>query len=154
MSPRKPGFYKVEASPEFWLASGYTGIGIASFLGGSILPLSSEIVVLTAAGAGMPWFWICMAAGLGNSVAVILNYWLGYKGLRLNQKWETAMEKQAEKIRKHGWLLLFLSWVPFVGDPITVAAGAIKIPFIRCMVIVLPLRWIRYFLILLPWILN
>jgi len=138
-------------SPEFWLQAGFWGILTAAFLGGSILPLSSEIVVLTAAATGYPWGYILVSASIGNSLAVILNYGLGWKGSDWSTRFFNTKPQTLEWLKKSGWPVLFLSFLPIIGDPITLAAGLVRFSFLPFLCIALPLRLARYIALLGPW---
>ncbi len=137
---------------ELFLQYGLLGVFIASLLGGTLLPLASELVLLAALSMGLPWLSVLVMAGLGNSIAVGINYLMGYYALAWIQRNFPIPEKIWNRAHRYGWPVLALSWVPIIGDPITLAAGAFRFHWISMIVLAMPLRWIRYVLISLPWI--
>lgn len=116
-----------------WLLDlGYFGLFIGTFLAGSILPFSSDFLIigLLAAG-GDPW--ICLAvATLGNWLGTIPNYILGWYA-----KWEwlekyckvkeETLAKQKKNIDRFGLWLAFFSWAPGVGAIFVIALGFYKV---------------------------
>ena len=115
--------------------NGFTGLFLAAFLAATILPFSSEAVLagLIAEGSYAVWgLWA--VATLGNVLGAMVNWVMGRWCLHWqHKKWFPFKEKDLDKadkwFAKWGvWSLLF-SWVPIVGDPITFAAGFLRINF-------------------------
>jgi membrane protein YqaA with SNARE-associated domain len=86
--------------------------------------------------------WLLVAvASLGNILGSCVNWWLGLKVEQYkNKKWFPVSEQkmlQAQGIyQKYGFWSLLLSWVPVIGDPITLIAGLLKENFVRFVVMV------------------
>jgi len=99
---------------------------LASFLAATILPFSSEAVLIAALSAGAPKYEALIAASLGNMLAVVVNYFLGFF---LYEKTKTKLlrSKMGKKAfllgHKWGYTALLLSWLPLIGDPLTIVAG-------------------------------
>ena len=132
----------------------YGGPGLFLFclLAATLLPISSEAALLGAMSLGMD-VWEALAwASAGNCVGVGLNYLVGYlfsekAHARLSAgKWG---KKAIGWIDHYGIWCLFLSWTPFLGDPLTYAAGIFRIPFHWMLIIVFPLRVARYLVFVL-----
>jgi len=76
-------------------------------------------------------------------------------GLRIGEdkgrKWFPASEQQMQKAQrsyqKYGYWTLLLSWVPMLGDPITLIAGLLKENFARFLLIVSIAKIGRYLFI-------
>lgn len=116
-----------------WLINlGYGGLLLGTFFAGTVMPLSSEILlagVLIA--GGNPW--ICLAlATAGNGTGALTSYLLGWLGKwQWLEKWfkvrQETLEKQKAAIDKYGvWGALF-SWAPIVGQVFMVALGFYKV---------------------------
>ena len=113
----------------------YFSLFLISFLGGSILPVSSE---LTLAGLlsvnNYNELGLLISASFGNILGAVCNWLLGfYLFKRINKKWFPFTQNQINKaslwFKKFGtWSLLF-AWVPIVGDPLTLVAGILKTRF-------------------------
>jgi membrane protein YqaA with SNARE-associated domain len=138
--------------PEFWLSAGYAGILLISFLGGTLLPLSSEVVVIAGLEVGLSPWYVFIAAGIGNSLAILINYYIGLKGGELMLRKRPGLLPSVERLRRYGLGMLLLSWLPVLGDPLTMAAGVIRYPIIVFITLCVTLRWLRYGVLLYAWL--
>jgi membrane protein YqaA with SNARE-associated domain len=104
-----------------------------AFLAATILPGSSEamlvaLIVLYPAST----FTLFLAATIGNTAGALANWFLGRGFMRLaGARWFPATTAHIDRAtaffsRYGSWPLLF-SWLPIVGDPLTVAAGVLGI---------------------------
>jgi membrane protein YqaA with SNARE-associated domain len=108
---------------------------VTSFLAATILPMSSEAVLagLLAASAE-PWFVLIAIASAGNILGSLTNWGIG-RGLALAREHprfpvdRTKLAKAENWYRRWGCWSLLLSWVPVIGDPLTIAAGFLREPF-------------------------
>ena len=95
----------------------------------------------------MPIPTALLFASSGNVLAIIVNYYLGYF---LYEKMHTKLE--SSKIgknslvygKKYGYGGLFLSWLPLIGDPLTIVAGLVRLKFVYFLIIAGSLRVFRY----------
>jgi membrane protein YqaA with SNARE-associated domain len=101
------------------------GLFASALLAATIVPASSEAVLagLLATGHFSPWTLIGVA-GIGNILGAAINWAIGRLGaqsryVRTNDRIRPALNWFARWGR---WSLLF-SWLPVVGDPLTLAAG-------------------------------
>ena len=103
----------------------------ASFLAATLLPGGSE-AALFAVLKGHPALLVpaLAVATLGNTLGGITSYLIGRFVPRLDSppgsriaRWQTRAGAWAER---HGAPVLFLAWVPFIGDPLCVAAGLLR----------------------------
>ena len=98
----------------------------------------------------MPLLNALFFASLGNILAIILNYFLGYL---LYEKTHTKLEnskigRSALKYGyKYGYGALFLSWLPVIGDPITLVAGMLRLNFFWFLLISGGFRFLRYYIL-------
>ncbi len=134
---------------EFLQESGYIGLFIGTFLAATIIPFSSEFLIIGTLLAGGDPALSFLSATTGNWLGGLTSYYLGYLGkwewlekwLRISKK---SLEKQKEKIDKYGALLAFLSWAPFVGDIFAVGLGFYKLNFTKCAVYMLIGKAVRF----------
>ena len=131
---------------------GYAGLFIAAFLAATILPLSSEVVLGALLLNGLSPVALVFTAALGNVLGSLLNYALGYwLSLELARKWLKISEDelvQAElRFKKYGLFSLFFAWVPVIGDPLTVLAGALRIRLLWFVLIVTAGKLSRYIVV-------
>lgn len=112
----------------------YASLFLISFAAATILPLQSELVVVGLLVADkQPWYVIVAVASVGNILGSIVNWFLGRSLLRFQKKrWFPASPDSllhAENwYRRFGRSSLLLSWVPLIGDPLTVIAGVLREP--------------------------
>lgn len=129
---------------------GYAGVMSLSFLAATILPFSSEAALATALSLKMsPWPTLLFAT-VGNCAGVAFNYWLGWKGedKLLAQHLRKKAVARAYAIAQHwGKWSLLLSWLPVIGDPLTILAGVLKINFGLFVAVAFMLRFLRYLFI-------
>ncbi len=110
------------------------GLFLSAFLAATILPFSSEAVLagLYAAKGGIGAIALLTTASIGNTLGSFVNFLLG----RLCLRWREARwfpVKAAELDRATGWFRRFgtwsllFAWVPVIGDPLTLAAGVLRV---------------------------
>jgi len=128
---------------------GYLGLFLSSFLAATILPFSSEVVLgLLLSNDFTPVLTIFVAT-TGNVLGSIVNYCLGLLGsqILLNKLLRISaneMEKAENRFRKYGVFSLLFAWVPIIGDPLTIAAGILKVNFVLFLFLVTMGKFIRY----------
>ena len=128
----------------------YGSLFLTAFAAATILPLQSEalLVALLTMGKHSPWLLIVVATA-GNVLASVINWWLGRSIERYqDRRWFPASSVQLENARRryqrYGQWSLLLSWVPIIGDPLTVVAGLMREPLGRFLVLVLMAKLGRY----------
>ena len=110
----------------------YTGLFAAAFLAATILPMQSEAVLvgLLLSDAYTPWMLIFVAS-VGNVLGSVVNWLLGRQlETYQDKKWfpvkPAALERARNWYHRYGRWTLLLSWMPIIGDPITVSAGVMR----------------------------
>lgn len=112
----------------------YGSLFLSAFLAATILPFSSEAVLagLYAAKGGAGAGALLATASVGNTLGSFANFLLGRFCLHWREaRWfpvkTEALDRAAGWFRRFGsWSLLF-AWVPLLGDPLTVAAGVLRV---------------------------
>jgi membrane protein YqaA with SNARE-associated domain len=128
----------------------YAGLFLTAFLAATILPAQSEAVLggMIVAGSRPIWLLVTIAS-LGNILGSLLNWMFG-RGIEQfrHHRWFPASERDLDKAqafyRKWGCWSLLLSWVPIIGDPLTIVAGIMREPLIRFLVLVAIAKIGRY----------
>ncbi len=121
---------------------------ISAFLAATILPLSSELTFIVALENAMPKYTALFFASSGNILAIMLNYFLGYLLYeKTKKKLNTSKigRKSLKYAYKYGYYTLALSWLPLIGDPLTLVAGLLRMRFIVFIIIAGTLRILRYY---------
>lgn len=134
---------------EFLSEYGYWGLFAASFCAATILPFSSEAILVILLAHGYDPVATVATATAGNVLGSLTNYGLGFFGSRMvfhsflkmpEQKIRAAMYR----FRKFGAASLLFAWVPVIGDPLTVVAGMLKINFVLFITLVTIGKGLRY----------
>ena len=131
----------------------YLSLFAISFLAATILPFSSE---LTLAGlivsSNYNNLLLLIVASFGNILGSVVNWALGFYSRNLStKKWfpfkETQIERSSRWFDKFGKLSLLFAWVPIIGDPLTLAAGLLRVKFIEFLILVTIGKVSRYVVI-------
>ncbi|EGF56470.1 YqaA family protein [Bacteroides fluxus] len=110
---------------------GYLGLFISALLAGSIIPFSSELVMVALVKVGLSPAVCVLAATLGNTLGGMTCYYMGHLG---KTDWiEKYFKVKKEKIEKtqrflqgKGALMAFFAFLPFVGEAIAIALGFMR----------------------------
>jgi len=108
------------------------GLLIVCFLSSSILPIPSEpLIILSAKLQSTSLINVFVFALIGSVCGATLNYLIGIKGIYWIIKRKVKDEKKLEAwFNKYGvFVLLAVPWIPFIGDLLTIVAGALKMDF-------------------------
>ncbi|HIW10527.1 MAG TPA: DedA family protein [Candidatus Rikenella faecigallinarum] len=117
---------------EWLLDLGYFGLFIGALLAATIIPFSSDFLLVGMLAAGGNVVVTVIVASLGNWAGGMISYWMGHAG-----RWEwierwfkvkpETLEKQKSRIDRWGAWLAFLSWLPLVGDLFALGLGFYKV---------------------------
>ena len=131
----------------------YLTLFFICFLAATILPFSSELTLAgLIATSSYDNSLLLIVASLGNVLGSAVNWILGFYSRNLSKKkWFPFKDEQIEKsskwFNKFGrWSLLFV-WVPIIGDPLTLAAGLLRVKFIEFLILVTIGKVSRYLII-------
>ena len=132
---------------------GYTGMFIASLLAGSVLPFSSEAVMVGLMAAGLdPWL-LALYGTIGNVIGSMVNYWVGHMGKTewferdLNVK-QRDMERAERFMAGRGALMGFFAFVPVIGSAITVLLGLMRANLLITFLSVTAGKIVRYVILI------
>ncbi|MES2556825.1 MAG: DedA family protein [Bacteroidota bacterium] len=105
------------------------GLFANAFLAATILPFSSEPLFLALLALNTDPFTCFLVATVGNSLGGLTNLLLGrYSRTYFEKRGKTPRGK--DLIRRYGAWIAWFSWVPFVGDPLLIAAGFYRTPLL------------------------
>ncbi|MBS1910936.1 MAG: DedA family protein [Bacteroidetes bacterium] len=130
----------------------YGGLGllVISFIAATLVPLSSEVALYAALRAGLPPIEALFWASAGNCLGVSFNYWLGRKSGEtvLGRAMASRGGRRAVAwTERYGKWSLLLSWLPVVGDPLTLVAGVMRVQLAFFIVTAFSVRIARYALL-------
>lgn len=126
---------------------------VSAFAASTILPMSSEVVLGALVVAGDTNLWLLFViATAGNTLGAVLNWGIG----RYAATWraslsldEASFQRACRWFQRWGIWSLLLSWLPVVGDPLTLVAGALRTAFAPFLLLVLAGKASRYLVVLL-----
>ncbi len=111
----------------------YVVMFVAAFGAATLLPIPSEVVLAAQIKAGSASvFGLVVAATIGNVGGALFNWWLG-RSLRHyeNRTWfpftPQGIARASSIFQRWGVWTLLLSWLPVVGDPLTLVAGLLRV---------------------------
>ena len=131
----------------------YIGLFISAFVAATVLPMQSEAVLVgLLMAASHPISVLVIVATIGNVLGAVINWYLGRYLLKFKEKrWFPSSQHQLERAqnwyRRYGRWSLLGSWLPIVGDPLTVVAGLMREPLISFVVLVTIAKGTRYILL-------
>lgn len=130
----------------------YGGLFLAALAAATILPMQSEAVLVGLVLADYsPWLLVAVAS-VGTVLGSVVNWLLG-RGIERfrDRSWfpvsEAALMRAERWYRGYGKWSLLLSWVPVIGDPLTVIAGVLREPFSVFLLFVAIAKTGRYFVL-------
>ena len=116
------------------MISTYLGLFFVAFGAATLLPLQSEAVLSGLIVLGdYPVATLVAVATCGNVLGSVVNWLLGRSIDRWRHKrWfpvgAAQLERAQQGYHRYGRWTLLLSWVPVIGDPLTVVAGVMREP--------------------------
>lgn len=108
------------------------GLFLSAFIAATFFPAQSEIVFAALYRTGdYASLLLVMVASLGNVLGSMVNYAIGrgvehYRARRWFPVSEQTLTKAQGWYARYGRWSLLLSWVPVIGDPLTLAAGVMR----------------------------
>ena len=139
----------VEQLIDFLKDYGYWGMGVLSFLSGSVVPIASEVLLLFFLSIGMNVILLTIVATIGNTFGGITCFMLGYltdkdtvrKVLRIPEK---KMKRADSLIQKYGYWTAALSFMPVLGEVILVALGIMRVNGCKVIAVMTLGKFVRY----------
>lgn len=122
----------------------------SALVAATILPMQSEAVLVGLLAAGdHPAAALIIVATVGNVLGSVINWYLGRYLLRFQERrWFPGSGHQLARAqtwyRRYGRWSLLGSWLPVVGDPLTVVAGIMREPFAPFLLLVTIAKGTRY----------
>jgi membrane protein YqaA with SNARE-associated domain len=123
---------------------------VSAFLAATLVPGVSEVALTgVLASDAAPVGLAILVATIGNTLGSCVNWGLGrYFAHFRTRRWfpvpEEKFDRYAEWFRRWGVWSLLLSWMPIIGDPLTVIAGIARTPLVLFTAIVFLAKAARY----------
>ncbi|HIJ85281.1 MAG TPA: DedA family protein [Magnetococcales bacterium] len=132
-----------------------TWLCLNAFLAATLLPFPSEILLgVLVTRHAYPFAMLLFCATLGNVAGALFNWILGRSLLHYqNRHWfpfsPAALDRARARFSRHGSWWLLLAWLPIIGDPLTFAAGVLRIPLPLFLLLVTLGKGGRYLVLML-----
>ncbi|NLS18577.1 DedA family protein [Rhizobium sp. P40RR-XXII] len=128
----------------------YLGLFASAFGAATVLPMQSEAVLVgLLLSQKLSIFWLVVVASLGNVLGSLMNWFLG-RGIERfrNKTWfpvgPASLDRAQAWYSRFGKWSLLGSWLPIVGDPITIVAGVLREPLLTFLLLVTLAKVGRY----------
>lgn len=131
----------------------YVGLFASALIAATILPMQSEAVLVGLLMQGeRPIVTLLIIATVGNVLGSVVNWYIGRFSLRYkDRRWFPASKHQLARAenwyRRYGRWSLLGSWLPVVGDPLTIVAGILREPLVSFLLFVTLAKGARYVLL-------
>ena len=117
---------------QFFIEYGYLGMAMASFLAGTFVPFSSEVVMGTLlATTGMDPILTILSGTIGTVLGSMFNYFIGRIGsIEQISHWlrikERRLRKTRDYVEKRGSWIAAFSFLPIFGTAISISLGILR----------------------------
>jgi membrane protein YqaA with SNARE-associated domain len=132
------------------------GLFAAALIAATLIPAQSEVVLVALILEETHPLWLLLTvATVGNVLGSSVNWTMGrflahYAGRRWFPTSPHQLDQAAAWYARWGHWSLLGAWLPVVGDPLTLAAGVLREPFWRFVLIVTLAKGGRY--LVLAWV--
>ena len=121
----------MDAILQFLVDWGYWGMFLSAFIAGSVLPFSSEAVLVACIGLGLDPVLSVISATAGNVAGGMTCYWMGHLG---NIEWierylhvkKEKMDKAEKFVHGRGAWMAFFAFIPILGSAISIVLGLMR----------------------------
>lgn len=120
----------MESFTQFMIDWGYWGLFLSAFIAGSVVPFSSEVVMVVLVRMGLDPVICVAAASVGNTLGGMSCYYIGRLG---KTEWIARLgvsDRQLARARKflagRGALMGFFGFLPTIGEAIAILLGLMR----------------------------
>lgn len=121
----------IDSTIQLLIEWGLPGLFISALLAGSIVPFSSELVLVTLVQLGLPPVACLLSATLGNTAGGMTCYYMGRLGkISWIEKYFKVKKEKIDKmmtfLQGKGALMAFFAFLPAIGEVISIALGFMR----------------------------
>lgn len=126
------------------------GLFLVAFVAATLIPVQSEAVLVALVLTGDHAVWaLLVVATAGNVLGSVVNWALGRFLMRYSdRRWfpvsPRSLDRAGQWYRRWGYPSLLGAWLPVIGDALTLAAGVMREPLWRFVLIVTVSKGARY----------
>lgn len=143
----------IDAIVQLLIEWGIPGLFLSAMLAGSIIPFSSELVLVALVKLGLNPTACLIAAALGNTAGGMTCYYMGRLGkISWIEKYFKVKREKLDKmvtfLQGKGALMAFFAFLPAIGEVIAIALGYMRGNVWLTTVSMFAGKLIRYILLL------
>ena len=121
----------IDSTIQLLIEWGLPGLFISALLAGSIVPFSSELVLVALVKLGLPPTACILAATLGNTAGGMTCYYMGRLGkISWIEKYFKVKKEKIDKmvtfLQGKGALMAFFAFLPAIGEVVAIALGFMR----------------------------
>lgn len=133
----------------FFSEYGYWGMGILAFLSGSIVPITSEVLLVLFLSLGLNAVALTLVATLGNTLGGVTCFFLGMlankeRVVKMFKLTPRRMQRADRIIQKYGYWAALISFVPVLGETLLVLLGIMRVSWWKVAIVMAVGKLIRY----------
>ena len=124
----------------------------SAFISSTLFPGGSEAVLAyLVSDATHPLYLLITVATIGNTLGAMTSWGIGrlvsirYSTEKLSKE---SQQKAVTRLQHYGSPILLLSWLPVVGDPLCVAAGWLRIHWLKSLLFITTGKLLRYIVVI------
>jgi membrane protein YqaA with SNARE-associated domain len=137
----------------------YSALFLSAFLSATLLPGSSEVLLVSLLTQSYDPMILWLYATAGNTLGSAMNWVLGRYLLHFQQRrWfplkPATLNKAQHWFQRYGVWSLLLAWAPLIGDGLTFVAGVMRVRFTLFLLLTAIGKGVRYAIIvgLMDWL--
>ena len=139
---------------EFLKDYGYLGMGIMAFLAGTVVPITSEVLLVFFLGIGLNAVGLTLAATIGNTLGGVTCFMIGY--LTTKEKVQKffkvpgrRMKRADMLIQKYGYWTAAFSFLPVLGEVFLLSLGIMRVNRFKVISLMALGKLFRYSLVVI-----
>lgn len=110
---------------------GVLGVFIAAFLAGTVIPFSSELILVAIVKMGAEPISCVIAASFGNTLGGMTCYYIGHLGkIEWVKKYFGVKQEKLDRVMKFmqgkGSYMALFTFIPFVGETMSIVLGLMR----------------------------
>ncbi|MBE6295808.1 MAG: DedA family protein [Bacteroidales bacterium] len=146
--------YMADLIIEFLKDYGYLGMGIMAFLAGTVVPITSEVLLVFFLGIGLNAVGLTLAATIGNTLGGVTCFMIGYlttkeKVQRFFKVPDRRMKRADMLIQKYGYWTAAFSFLPVLGEVFLLSLGIMRVNRFKVISLMALGKLFRYSLVVI-----
>ena len=139
---------------EFLKDYGYLGMGIMAFLAGTVVPITSEVLLVFFLGIGLNAVGLTLAATIGNTLGGVTCFMIGYLTTKEKvQKFFKVPDRRMKRadmlIQKYGYWTAAFSFLPVLGEVFLLSLGIMRVNRFKVISLMALGKLFRYSLVVI-----